>query len=43
MDSFPSEQIRDNYIETTEQLLKSNYGFMCQYDNEPNFETEYTK
>lgn len=39
LDSFFSGQIRDNYIETTKQLLKGNYGFMCQYDNEPDFET----
>lgn len=39
IDSFFSGQIRDNYIETTKQLLKGNYGFMCQYDNEPDFET----
>lgn len=42
MDSFSSGQIRDDYIETTEQLLKGNYGFMCQYDNEPDFETVWS-
>lgn len=40
--SFFSGQIRDDYIETTEQLLKGSYGFMCQYDNEPDFETVWS-
>lgn len=34
--------IKDDYIETTKQLLKGNYGFMCQYDNEPDFETVWS-
>lgn len=42
MDSFSSDQIRDNYIETTKQLLKGDFGFMCQYDNEPDFETVWS-
>ncbi len=42
MDSFSSGKIREDYIETTEQLLKGNYGFMCQYDNEPDFETVWS-
>ena len=42
MDSFSSGLIRDDYIETTRQLLKGNYGFMCQYDNEPDFETVWS-
>ena len=42
IDSFSSGQIRDDYIETTEQLLKGNYGFMCQYDTEPDFETVWS-
>ena len=42
MDSFASGKIRDDYIETTEQLLKGNYGFMCQYDDEPDFETVWS-
>lgn len=37
--SFAMGQIKNDYIETTEQLLKGDYGFMCQYDNEPDFET----
>lgn len=39
MDSFSSGQIKDDYIESTKQLLRGDYGFMCQYDNEPDFET----
>ena len=39
MDSFASGRIKEDYIETTKQLLKGDYGFMCQYDNEPDFET----
>lgn len=42
IDSFSLGQIRDDYIETTEQLLKGDYGFMCQYDNEPDFETVWS-
>lgn len=38
MDSFQSH-IKDDFIQTTEQLLKGEYGFMCQYDDEPGFET----
>lgn len=40
IDSF-STHIQDNYIETTKQLLKGDYGFMCQYDD-PNFETVWS-
>ncbi len=42
MDSFASGRIKDDYIETTKQLLKGDYGFMCQYDNEPDFETVWS-
>ena len=42
IDSFSSGQIRENYIATTEQLLKGDYGFMCQYDKEPDFETVWS-
>ena len=42
IDSFSSGQIGNHYIETTKQLLKGNYGFMCQYDNEPDFETVWS-
>ena len=36
-----STHIQDDYIETTKQLLKGDYGFMCQYDD-PNFETVWS-
>ncbi len=42
MDSFSSGRIRGDYIETTKQLLKDDYGFMCQYDHEPDFETVWS-
>lgn len=42
MDSFSSGQIKDDYIETTKQLLRGDYGFMCQYDHEPDFETVWS-
>ena len=42
MDSFASGRIKEDYIETTKQLLKGDYGFMCQYDNEPDFETVWS-
>ena len=42
MDSFVSGLIKEDYIETTIQLLSGNYGFMCQYDNEPDFETVWS-
>ena len=32
----------DNLIESTEKLLKGEYGFMCQYDDEPDFETVWS-
>lgn len=38
MESFP-KFIKGNLIEATEWLLRGDYGFMCQYDNEPDFET----
>ena len=34
--------IGDDCIETTKQLLKGDYGFICQYDNEPDFETVWS-
>ena len=40
IDSF-STHIQDSYIETTKQLLKGDYGFMCQYDAS-NFETVWS-
>ena len=42
MDSFSSERIREDYIETTKRCLRGDYGFMCQYDNEPDFETVWS-
>lgn len=42
IDSFSSEHIREDYVETTKQLLRGDYGFMCQYDNEPDFETVWS-
>ncbi len=33
---------KDDYIEAAKQLLKGDYGFMCQYDNEPDFETVWS-
>ncbi len=42
MDSFASERIRDDYIETIKQLLQGDYGFMCQNDHEPDFETVWS-
>lgn len=41
MDNF-SNPINANLIEWTKQLLKGNYGFMCQYDDEPDFETVWS-
>ena len=40
IDSF-STHIQDDYIETTKQLLKGDYGLVCQYDD-PNFETVWS-
>ena len=42
MDSFTSGRIKEDYVETTKQLLRGDYGFMCQYDNEPDFETVWS-
>ncbi|MCM1134340.1 MAG: C45 family autoproteolytic acyltransferase/hydrolase [Clostridium sp.] len=42
MDSFFKGKIREDYVETTERLLKGEYGFMCQYDEEPDFETVWS-
>lgn len=39
LDSFSLGYIREDYIETTQNLLKGYYGFMCQYDDKSNFET----
>lgn len=42
MDSFFENRITDDYIETTKELLKGKFGFICQYDNEPDFETVWS-
>ena len=42
MDSFSSNRIKEEYVETTRLLLRGDYGFMCQYDNEPDFETVWS-
>lgn len=41
IDNF-STRMKGNLIEATEQLLRGNYGFMCQYDDEPDFETVWS-
>ena len=42
INSFAKGLIKDDYIETSEQLLKGDYGFMCQYDKKLNFETVWS-
>lgn len=42
IDNFSSGRIQDDYIETTKQLLRGEYGFMCQYDNVQDFETVWS-
>lgn len=42
MDSFSSGRLADGSIETVERLLKGDYGFLCQYDDEPDFETVWS-
>lgn len=32
----------ENCVETTKRLLKGDYGFICQYDQEPDFETVWS-
>lgn len=41
LNSFKNH-MHEDVIEDTKQLLKGNYGFMCQYDNEPDFETVWS-
>lgn len=36
------KEARIDDIEVTKQLLKGDYGFICQYDNEPDFETVWS-
>lgn len=43
MNSFAKYMEDDcDCIETTKQLLKGDYGFICQYDSEPDFETVWS-
>lgn len=42
MESF-QKYFKDDFLENTKQLLKGRYGFMCQYDNEPDFETVWSQ
>ena len=37
-----SGSMEDDFIETTKQLLKGEYGFLCQYDDETDFETVWS-
>ncbi len=41
MDGF-RYRLQGDVIEGTKWLLKGDYGFMCQYDREPNFETVWS-
>lgn len=36
------DHIKENCIDTTMDLLRGKYGFMCQYDSEPDFETVWS-
>ena len=42
MDSFASGRARENAVETVQALLKGDYGFLCQYDDQPDFETVWS-
>ena len=42
MDSFSAGRIKEDHIETTQRLLRGEYGFMCQYDDEADFETVWS-
>ena len=41
MDCFLTHK-KNDVIETTKCLLKGDYGFMCQYDDDPSFETVWS-
>lgn len=41
LDSF-SSHFKGDLIDATEKLLRGDYGFMCQYDDDPNFETVWS-
>ncbi|HIU33986.1 MAG TPA: acyl-CoA--6-aminopenicillanic acid acyl-transferase [Candidatus Pullichristensenella excrementigallinarum] len=40
--SFPGRFEKADPIEATRRLLRGEYGFMCQYDSDPNFETVWS-
>lgn len=42
LDSFASRRIREDYQETTRKLLRGDYRFLCQYDDQPDFETVWS-
>ena len=37
-----ANNINGDLIAATKHLLKGDYGFMCQYDDEPDFETVWS-
>lgn len=37
-----NRHMKGNLIDTAQKLLKGEYGFMCQYDQEPDFETVWS-
>ncbi len=37
-----STYIKEDFIEATKRLLRGEYGFMCQYDDDPDFETVWS-
>lgn len=37
-----STYIKEDFIEATKRLLRGEYGFMCQYDEDPDFETVWS-
>lgn len=42
IDSFAAGRLKADDLETTKQLLKGEFGFLCQYDDEPDFETVWS-
>lgn len=43
MDSFHKYIVgAQDHVEETERLLRGDYGFICQYDDEPDFETVWS-
>lgn len=39
MDRFSLMDTKNDWLQATQQLLRGEYGFMCQYDGETDFET----